>query len=177
MLHRDIIGARTGALLGIILAAKHPERVKRLILNGLPYWDKEHGQIIWEKFFLPQFTDTTSYHMPVPPLTTWEEDKEKNPALEREVWEKVHEINEKSRLWARLSEQGHTRYDIHAVGPKVTQPALLLYGENDILRRSEERAHRDIKGSILKTVAGSQGVTFDDKPDEFVEEVSAFLQQ
>ncbi|MCZ6789398.1 MAG: alpha/beta hydrolase [Chloroflexi bacterium] len=172
----DIIGARTGAILGMILAAEHPERVKRLVLNGLPYWDKEHGQIIWEKFFLPQFTDTTSYHLPVNPLTTWEEDREKNPALDREAWQKAHDILEKSRLWSRLSEQGNTGYDIQAIGPKVTQPTLLLFGENDVLRRSEQRAHSDIKGSILKTIAGSGGLTFDDRPEEFVGEVLDFLE-
>ena len=44
--------------------------------------------------------DTTSYHIPVAALTTWEEAKAKNPDLEMEEWEKNEEIKRKSLLFS-----------------------------------------------------------------------------
>ena len=172
-----LVGARTGAIIGLMLGAYYPERVDRLVLNGLPYWDKPHGEIIWEKFFLPQFTDVASYHVPVNPMTTWEEDKAKNPKLEREAWEVLHKIYERSRPWITSSERAHTGTDIQAIGRKVKTPTLLLYGENDVLLRGSQKAHDDMTGSVIGIVEGSDGLTFDDKPKEFVSNVVHFLRR
>ena len=170
-----IIADRTGLIIAAILAAQHPRRVKRLVLGGLPFWDKEHGEIIWERWFMPMFTDTTSYHVPVAALTTWEEAKAKDPELEFEEWEKNEEIKQKSRLWSRMSQQAHSGYDIESVGPKVSQPTLLIYGEHDGLRRTEQRAHESIKGSVLRIMPGLAGSPHEKKPDEFVKLVLEFL--
>ena len=81
----NMMGDHTGAMISVIVAVQHPERVKRLVLDGLPYWNKEQGQVIWERWFSPMYTDTTSYHVPVTPLITWEEAKAKTPDLDREA--------------------------------------------------------------------------------------------
>ena len=176
----SIIGDHTGAILGVILAGKYPKRVKKLVFDGLPFWNMERGKVIWEKFFLPQFTDTTSYHLPVDPLTTWEEEKAKNPALDKEDWEIRDEIHRRSRLWGRLSHESATQFDVEAASAKISQPTLLIYGEHDALRRGEQRANEGIKGSVLKVLAGSEGphaTAHSGNPDGFAEEVKAFLQQ
>lgn len=170
-----VIADRTGAIIASILAGQHPEKVKRLVLGGLPFWDKEHGQIIWERFFTPMFTDTTSYHVPVASLTTWDDAKVKDPDLDFEVWEKSEQIKRKSRLWSRYGQWAHTSYDIESVAPEVTQPTLLIYGEHDVVRRSARLAHESIVGSILKMVPGSTGSPQENLPDEFVKLVFDFL--
>ena len=169
-----IVADRTGSIIAALLAAQHPQRVKRLVLGGLPFWDREHGEIIWERWFKPMFTDTTSYHVPVAPLTTREEARVKNPDLEFEEWEKNEEINRKSRLWSRQSQRAHSCYDIESVGSKVTQPTLLIYGEHDGLRRTEQRAHESISGSVLHVVPGVAGIPHEKRPDEFVKLVLDF---
>ncbi|MBI2166154.1 MAG: hypothetical protein HYU29_07115, partial [Chloroflexi bacterium] len=44
-------------------------------------------------------------------------------------------------------------------------------------RRGEERAHRDIEGSVLKVVPGASGAAHREKPQEFARLATAFLQQ
>ena len=49
----NIVSDHTGTVLSLILAGKHPERVNRMVLDGLSYWNRERGLIIWEKWVLP----------------------------------------------------------------------------------------------------------------------------
>ena len=171
----NILGAHTGALVGFDLAANYPERVTKLIFDGLPYWDLEGGQEFWRTFFLPRFTDTTSYDVPVEPLTTWEQAKANNSKLEREFWEWREEIKRKSRRWMTLTFQSLTAYDGQAVAHKISAPTLLIYGDGDALRPGEQRANRDIKGSVVKIVPGVDGMAHEDKPDEVAQLALDFL--
>ena len=173
----NIVSTRTGAIVTTILAARHPERVKRLVIDGLPYWDKERGQIVWERFFKPQFTDTTSYHLPVAPISTWEEDKAKNPRLEREEWEKSDSIRRRSRLWSRLTQEKNSGFDVTSVGPDVKAPTLLIYGDGDPLRRGQARASEDIKGSIVEVIPDCPTLSPANQhhPDKVAERAIEFL--
>lgn len=171
-----IVAERTGALIAAILATQCPERVDRLILSGMPFWDKEHGEIVWQKFFMPMFTDAKSYHIPVAPLVSWEEAKEHMPGLEFENWKKAEEIKERSRVWSRLGQREHTSFDITSIGDKITQPTLLMYGERDPLRRGEKKAHESIGGSILKVIPEISGSLHDRKPDDFFNIAFEFLE-
>jgi pimeloyl-ACP methyl ester carboxylesterase len=174
-----IVGDHTGAILGVILATKHPKRVKNLVFDGLPFWNVDRGRVIWEKFFLPQFTDTTSYSLPVDPLTVWEEEKEKNPTLEKADFELRAKEHKRSRLWGRLSHETATQFDVESASAGISQPTLLIYGEHDALRRGEQRANEGINGSILKVIPGSKGAhatAHSGNPEGFAKEIKAFLQ-
>ena len=171
----NLVGDHTGSLIALVLAANHPNRVNKLVLDGLPYWSREQGKALWEKFFLPMFTDTTSYHLPVPPLVTWEEAKESDPELRREIWESAQEIRRRSRLWSRMSLEAIADYDVTSAGPNVKRPTLLIYGEGDKVRRTENQAHEDIEGSILKVIPESPGPAGRHQPEAFARLAIEFL--
>ena len=182
-----IIGEHTGAVVGVLLAAKYPERVKKLVLDGLLFWNSDQGKVIWEKFFLPDFTDTTAYHLPVVSLVSWEEAKatgqgnvagrsiEEARESDREVWEKQEEIHRRSRLWERYSYESITQCDIVAAGARVKAPTLLLCGDRDVARHSAEKARAGIKGSVLTWVKDCPGYVHAQQPDQLVKEALAFF--
>jgi len=173
----NILGDHTGALLGLEMAAYYPDRVMKLATDGLPFWNKERGQVLWEKHFLPQFTDTTSYDIPVAPLFSWEEEVAKNPNLDKEAFEKDEEIKRKSRHWIRLSYESLSGFDSEEVGPKVKVPTLLVYGEGDPLLRGAQRAHEAIKDSTLKIIHGAPGEAHEHDPEGFARNVINFLKK
>jgi pimeloyl-ACP methyl ester carboxylesterase len=149
--------------------------VNRLVLDGLPYWNGVQGKALWERFFLPMFTDTTSYHLPVLPLSTWEEAKKRNPELPKEMWESAEEIRRRSRLWSRMSLEAISDYDITSVGPNVKRPTLLIFGDGDKVRRTENQANNDIEGSILKVIPESPGPAGRHQPEAFARLAIQFL--
>lgn len=173
----SIIGDHSGAMIAVDLAGKYPQKVKRMVLDGMPYWDKKEGIEFFEKNFKPQHTDTTSYDIPVPPMWTYEEALIHYPGWNRETWTKREEIKRKSRLWIRLCQNANTGYDMQVAGPKVKVPTLLMYGSGDMKRFDGEKAHKGIKGSILKVFNESPGGVHDFTPDEFTKTALAFLQK
>ena len=172
----SIIADHTGAMVAVDLAATHPQRVNRMVLDGLPYWNPEEGRAFFEKYFLPQHTDVTSYDIPVTPMLTWEEAAAQNPFnVDREIWQKREEIKRKSRLWMRLCQETNTNYDTAAAGPRIKAPTLLLYGERDMSLFGGERAGRGIRGSTLRVFPGARLGAHQHDPEEFARQALDFL--
>lgn len=169
------IGAHTGAIISVDMAISHPDRIKSMVMDGLPYWNKESGKLVFEKGISPGFTDTTSYDVPVTPLLTWEEALNKEPNLDRTVWEEMSELQKKSRLWGRHTLEAATSYDMQEAGPKVNTPTLVLYGDEDAIRRGEERARAGMKQTIFKIVPGCLGHVYEKQPQEFAKLAKEFL--
>ena len=175
IMQASIVGSRGGSMIGLELAATYPDRVRKVVADGLPYWNLRQGLSVWENFFSHLFTDTTSDGIPVKPIVPWEEAFEKNPWLDREHWEKELEIRRRSRRWITLSLEALTKHDVESTGIKTKVPVLLIYGENDPLRRGETRATEDIEGSVHKLVPDSSGPHWD-QPDQFANLAIPFLQ-
>ena len=170
-----IVGDHSGAMMAVDLARRYPQRVERMVLDGMPYWNKESGRAFFEKNFRPQHTDTTSYDIPVSPMWTYEEALVHYPSWDKELWAKREEIKSKSRLWVRLSQDANTGYDMQEAGPKVKAPTLLIYGAGDLKRFDGERANEGIKGSTLKIFSESPGGAHDIMPKEFTRTALEFL--
>ena len=173
--HTSILASHTGAMVAVVLAATYPQLVRRMVFDALPYWNEEEGYDYLEKFISPQFTDTTSYDIPVAPMLSWEDAVEKNPNLTRERWEKTEEISRKSRRWTRLCYEAIASFDMHEFGPRVTTPTLIMFGDGERIRFGEQRGHKDIKGSILHVVEGCPGAVHEYKPQELLRLALPFL--
>lgn len=169
-----IIASHGGCVVAVDLAVTYPNRVKKLVFDGLPFWNKERGRLVFERFWTPSFTDKTSYDVPVFPLGHWTDSSRREPGSDRATAEKMEEISRRSRRWIRLSFEAMTEYDVEAAGPRIKAPTLLLYGERDALRRGEQRAKEAIKNSVHVVVPGS-GAPHDDKPEEFIKQTVSFL--
>lgn len=170
-----IVGAHSGAMVAVDMAANYPERVKKLVLDGLGYWSTERGQAYFESGIKPRLTDVTSYDIPVVPFNTFEEAIKSIPGVDRERWKKSEEIKRKSRYWLSLTYDVITSYNTEATGPKVKAPTMILYGDEDRVRFAAERAREGIKGSILKIISDSPGQAHVNQPEEFVTLALSFL--
>lgn len=178
----SFVGDHTGAIIALDIAANQPDRVKKLVLDSLGFWDLRRGDIVWEKFFKLQHTDTTSYDVPVEPLLPpWEDAKMNAPTLDWGEWKLADEVHRRDRRWAIAHEYANSHFDVEAIAPKVRAPTLLIYGEREILRRGEQRANDAIEGSLLEIVPDSpkEGVATGGahvyKPDDFARLALAFL--
>ena len=178
----SFVCGHTGAIVVLDIAANHPERVKKLVVDSLPFWSKEQGKVVWEKFFKPQLTDTTSYDAPVAPLLPpWDKVKQNDPDLTWEEWKTRDELNRRDRRWHPVHREAATQVDTAVLGSRVKAPTLLLYGERDSLRRGEQRAHESIGGSILKIIPDSPkegmptGGSYRFQPEEFTRLTLDFL--
>ncbi len=170
-----IVGSHFGAMVAVHMAANYPERVKRLVLDGLGYWSRERGQAYFENGIKPRLTDVTSYDIPVVPFNTWEEAIKIIPGVDRERWKKSEEIKRKSRYWLSLTYEVITSYDTESTGPRVNVPTIIFYGDGDPVRFAADRAKEGIKGSIVKMVADSPGQVHINQPEEFVTQALPFL--
>ena len=171
----SILGSHTGAMISVIMAALHPSRVRRMVLDGVPYWNKKAGQTYFEKHVSAAFTDITSFDRPVWPLSTWEEASAGNLNLTREGWEKSEEIKQKSRYWIRLTFESICDFDMTAIGPKVKIPSLILHGDGERIRFSEEEAKKGIHGTTLKVIEKSPGPVHEHQPEVFTRLALDFL--
>ncbi|MBI2165492.1 MAG: alpha/beta hydrolase [Chloroflexi bacterium] len=170
----NIIGSHGGCVMAVAMAVNYPRRVKKLVFDGLPYWDERRGRIVFEQHWMPTYTDTTWCDIPVPALRSWEEASKTNPTLDREYFELSQAGLRKTRRWYRLSAEALTSYDVEAAGPKIRAPVLMVHGETDLLRRGEQRALEGIKGAVLKVVAGCSA-PFWEKPEEATKLALEFL--
>lgn len=170
----NMVAAHTGAMVAVNMAVTYPERVNKLVLDGLPYWNVERGQAFFETRIKPRFKDVTSYDIPVDPLLTWEEAVKSNPNMNRELFEKREDIKRKSRHWSRLSLEAFTSFDIEAVAPRVKAATLIINGDGD-RNFDEEGAKKGIKGSIHRVISQSPGQSHEYQPEEFVKIALPFL--
>ena len=174
----NIIADHTGSMVAVDLASTHPDRVGKMVLDGLPYWDAEGGRAYFENSFVPRHTDLTSYDIAVEPMLTWEAAVARHPSnANREIWAKREEIKRKSRLWTRLCQEANTGYDMVEAGPKVRAPTLVIYGQSDVVRFSGERAPapEGIKGCVLRVFPGVPGSAHQHDPEEFTRQALDFL--
>ncbi len=170
----NMVAAHTGAMVAVNMAATYPERVQKLVLDGLPFWNTERGEAYFASKIEPRFTDMTSYDIPVDPILSWEEAVKSNPNLNRELFEKREEIKRKSRHWSRLSLETFTSFDIEAIAPRVKVATLIINGDGD-RNFDEEGAKKAIKGSIHRVIPNSPGQSHEYQPEEFAKLALPFL--
>ena len=171
----NIIASHGGGIIAVDLAVRFPQRVLRIIVDGLPYWNLERGKLLWEKFWMPRLTDITSYDIPVKPIENWEEASQANPNLDKEHWENELSIRKRSARWISLSLEAMTKYDIEAMGPRVKAKTFLVYGYGDPLRRTEQRALDGIVNSMHLVIEGVRSGPHWENPGEFAKVSIDFL--
>lgn len=171
----DIVGHHTGAVIGAMLAAAQPERVRKLVLNGFPLLtDAERAHFATFYFGAPQVALDGS-HL----LKAWENRLRSTPG-----WT---DLQLQSRLCIEALHTSETNWmafplivntDLSALMHALKTPTLLLTNTGEDLYDATQRT-RDLRPDFF-AFAALQGGTHDivdEQPREWVAAIDGFLRQ
>ncbi len=163
-----LMGNRTGAIIAFELATSHPQRVNKLVLEGCPAWNLEEGRIVWERWMIPNMNEYGGIGS-----LTYEEAVKSEPRVDRAWVEKVAESSRKYGRWVTLTHESAVNYDMTEKAGQLNIPTLLLYAEEDMMRK-KERLNASIRGSIMKLIPECATPHYESSKT-FVKEVTSFL--
>ena len=169
----DLLGYHTGALIAAELARMEPERVRRLVLIGVPYLDKAE-QPAWRVRLaapmvlgesLNQFKERWDFLV-----------RERDPriSLERAFDNFVDELRAYPRGW-----QAHDAaftFDVQACFARVHQPTLILNPDNHLSAPSRRAAEALPNARLVELPQLTNGI-FDAAPGVLSAAAEAFLEE
>jgi pimeloyl-ACP methyl ester carboxylesterase len=151
-----LIGRHGSALTSVHFATTRPERVSKLVLDGIMPWTMEEGKKYWAEWMRPQWLDENEEPKPYEVRVGENnylhlEEDERREATKRAIDDKKGELG---RWWVVTLKEA-IKYDVHTRLHLIQTPTLLLYGENEWVRRAEEKMVKGIKGSRVVYVPES----------------------
>jgi pimeloyl-ACP methyl ester carboxylesterase len=168
----DVLGHHTGALIAGAFAARHPERVDRLILHGAPVYDADERA---DRLGKPHFDQTPKLdgsHL----LDYWN-------LLQRVIGPNAHPEGIHTGVlsfYLNGSEEwyGHTaafKYDFAADIPSLQGPALIVSNTADMLAQHAERL-RTLRPDFgyCEIPDGSSNIIFDE-PEKWAKPIASWL--
>ncbi|MFD9668021.1 alpha/beta fold hydrolase [Rhodococcus sp. NPDC059968] len=169
----DIVGHHTGGVVGIEVAASNPQRVRSLVLSGVPYVDAERRR----KVALGPTIDGVPLSTDGSHLKQLRQKRAPFYPLDRpDLLDRL--LVDALKVGARV-EEGHQAVNNYRMEDRIESvyaPTLILCGELDTFSLPDVPrlvAHlRDSRQSILP---GTGVPSVDHKPDQFAKEVLRFL--
>ena len=172
-IHRaHVIGNSVGAVLGVELAASYPDRIDRLVLVGAPVTDP---------LTAPQRLKeaATRYDDKRMPLPRSREDLKaaKTFVNPRDEWVvKTNELRAQAGAWVWKTQEALAWYDIVSRLPLVKAVStLVLYGEHDRLRDSEDVLRNNLPNASKVVLPGLGHLPQIEDPEAFISAVLPFL--
>lgn len=166
-----VCGLSLGGHTGIQLAAKAPERVKRLILIGAPCSNSFN---LYEKICVP----INQFSMRLLPMNViaWSIAAalgNNNPDSKKYIKEVVGKLKHEEfvRVWKAC-----TSMESRNLLPNITCPTLIMVGDHDTMTmRQQDFIHHSIAGSKLVIIKHAHHGTNLDNPTQVEAEMDAFL--
>jgi pimeloyl-ACP methyl ester carboxylesterase len=169
----DLLGYHTGALIAAELARVAPERVRRLVLIGVPYLDKAEQPAWRERLASPMVLGES--------LDQFEERwdflvRERDPriSLERAFNNFVDELRAYPQGW-RAHDAAFT-FDVQTCFARVHQPTLILNPDNHLSAPSRRAAAALPDARLVELPQLTNGI-FDAAPDVLLAAAEAFLEE
>jgi pimeloyl-ACP methyl ester carboxylesterase len=169
----DLLGYHTGALVAAELAGLRPDRVRRLILIGVPYLEG-HEQKAWRDRLakpaqlgdgLEQFQERWDFLVA---------QRDPSVSLKRAFENFVDELRAYPDGW--WAHDAAFTFDVAGCFAKVSQPVLILNPDNPLASPSRRAAKRLANVRIVELKHLSHGI-FDRAPDEIAFLTEAFLRE
>ena len=164
-----VCGNSVGALMGLEMAAAHPQRVEKLILVGCPARDA------WER--MERFTlFALSLDPRGNPLPLSLNDLKMTfayPSKETASW--FNRLRSKAGVWVKKTMIAISLYDPFPKFSQIQCPTLVFFGDHDVLKEKEMIMTQLIKGAKSVTILDAGHVPQMDQPQAFLREILSFL--
>lgn len=166
--HVAVVGCSLGALIAIELAAAHPERITRVVLNGCPGWSQESDRMarfeILAKKILPSgLPDLDLPAMGAARATGEEYRQRRRTDLEHAGADYAHAL------------RAVATYDLTPRLPHVACRALVLMGDQDVHLRDSGALISGLADAQLMILTDTGHLSPYDVPQEMAAEISSFL--
>ena len=167
----DLLGYHTGAIIAAELARLRPDRVRRLVLIGVPYVTGEEQQLWRERLAAPtvlgedfeQFQERWDYLVAR---------RDPSVSLERAFDNFIDELRAYPHAW--WAHEAAFTFDVAGCFAEVLQPVLVLNPANHLSDASRRAASSLRNARILELKHLSHGI-FDKAPEEIADLTEAFL--
>jgi len=164
-----VCGNSVGALMGLEMAAAHPQRVEKLILVGCPARDA------WER--MERFSlFALSLDPRGNPLPLSLNDLKMTfayPSKEMASW--FNRLRSKAGVWVKKTMIAISLYDPFPKFSQIQCPTLVFFGDHDVLKEKEMIMTQLIKGAKSVTILDAGHVPQMDQPQAFLREILSFL--
>jgi pimeloyl-ACP methyl ester carboxylesterase len=169
----DLLGYHTGAIVAAELARRRPDRIRRMILIGVPYFSPV-DQLAWKARLaapstlsdrLEQFQDRWNYFIT---------NRDPGVSLSRGFDNFVDELRAYPHEW--WAHEAAFTFDVQTCFSSVRQPVLVLNPDNHLAGASRHAAAVLENAQILEMPNLQNGI-FDNAPDELAVLINAFLME
>lgn len=163
-----LVGQHTGATIGVEAALQQPDRVHRLVLQGLPLYEGDEAEERMASYAPPYEPAADGSHL----RFVWERIRRMYPDLDPlQATERVLEYLEAGPDYA-AAYRAVFRYDLAARLPHVRVPVHLLYGERDLVAWRQHRAHALLPGITEEVLDGLTDFAALEAPERFAAAVA-----
>ena len=168
----DFYGAHTGAQIGCEMAVRHPARIRRLALDGIPLFTPAFKQELLERYAPPIAPDAWGGHL----AWAWTRMREGSQYWPHYAQDEAHRLASSTRTPEQMHHavmdvlkvlstyhiafRASFRHDVHALLPQIAQPTLVMSIKRDPLHVYLDEAAAMIRNSqriMIDTDAGAGG--------------------
>lgn len=169
-----VVGHHTGASVAAAFVHRHPDRVTKLVLDGVPLYNAEErkqrlARPHWDRWLEPDGEHLAARFK----MRAARKGDEVASGLEGVQWSVMSFFLAGETEW--YGHQAAFSYDIEPALKTVKVPALIMSHTADVLHAQTKRAAGIVPGATFKEFPGGSSQSLFDEPGPWAEAVGKFL--
>ncbi len=148
----DFYGTHTGAQIAAEMAVRHPKRIRKLILDGVPLFTDAYKKEAIANYAPEMKPDAWGGHL----MWAWSRSGDNKTAPEQRQESVMMQL--KALTTYHIAYRAAFSHDVHALLPQITQPTLVMAIKRDPLSEFVDQAAAMIRNAQKELVETSPGI-------------------